>query len=97
MCLEDIFRATQEVGKWLLVGGGGFGYNLPTSNKKKTTQQTTVHSRVKSGIFFDWSEQVNHQRSGMILEVQIQIFGALASKFSFSTKIPGGPNINIFV
>ena len=38
-----------------------------------------------------------NQRSGtrMILEVQIQIFSARASKFSFS-KIPGGPNIYIF-
>ena len=31
----------------------------------------------------------------MILEGQIQIFGALAAKFTFS-KIPGGLNINMF-
>ena len=48
----------------------------------------------------NWS---TNQRSGMILVVQIQFLahvcdaraGALASKFSFS-KIPGGPNINVF-
>ena len=32
----------------------------------------------------------------MILEVQIQIFGARAAKLSFSLKIPGGLNFNIF-
>ena len=36
-----------------------------------------------------------NQGSGMILEVQIQIFGAHAAKFHFQ-KIPGGLNINIF-
>ena len=40
-----------------------------------------------------------NQSSGMILEVQIQNFSALAlgahQSFSFQ-KIPGGPNINIF-
>ena len=46
-------------------------------------------------FFLIWQKTALNQMSSMILEVQIQIFGARAAKFSLS-KIPGGLNINIF-
>ena len=46
-------------------------------------------------IFLIGQKTALHQ-SGIILEVQIQIFEARAAKFSFS-KNPGGLNINIYL
>ena len=48
-----------------------------------------------SDFFFIWQKMALNQRSGMILEVQIQILGARAAKFSF-LKNSRGLNINIF-
>ena len=62
-----------------------------------TTVYCTVPVRKGGVIFFlIWQKTAPNQRSGMILEVQIQIFGARAAKLSFSLKIPGGLNFNIF-
>ena len=51
-------------------------------------------------IFLIGQNRSTNQRSGMILEVQIQIFGARARAHSHQSfhfqKIPGGPNISIF-
>ena len=51
-------------------------------------------------IFFIGQSKSTNQRSGMILEVKIQIFGMhepvhARQSFRFQ-KISGGPNINIF-
>ena len=45
-------------------------------------------------FFLIGQKRSTNERSGMILEVQIQYFGSRRSKFSFQ-KIPGGLNINI--
>ena len=63
----------------------------------------------ESRTFLDWVDIVwsveflligqnrsSNQRSGMILEVQFQNFGAGVKVFIFK-KIPGGPNINFFL
>ena len=49
-----------------------------------------------SDFFLVWQKTALNQRSGMILEVQIQIFSTCTAKFSFK-KIPVGLNINIFL
>ena len=60
-----------------------------------------IHHVHQGGVIFFLIRQKTalNQMSGMILEVQIQIFGARrhmsASKFQF-LKIPGGLNINSF-
>ena len=48
-----------------------------------------------SDLFLIWQKTALNQRSGIILEVQIQIFGARQSFHFF--KISGGLNINIFL
>ena len=44
-----------------------------------------------------WQKTALNQRSGMILEVQIQIFGTPAGQSFHFQKILGGLNINIFL
>ena len=39
----------------------------------------------------------SNQRSRMVLEVQIRSFGAHVGQSFHFQKIPGGPNINIFL
>ena len=56
-----------------------------------------MNIRVECGIFFFIGQnRLSNQRSGMILEVQFQNFGAHAHQSYYFQKIPGGPNINIF-
>ena len=51
----------------------------------------SMYSRVEC-FFVIWQKTAFNQRPGMILEVQIQIFGAQSFHFQ---KIPGGLNIKI--
>ena len=48
-------------------------------------------------IFLIGQKTALNQISGMILEVQIQMFGALVCQSFHFQKIPGGLNINFFL
>ena len=72
-----------------------------TCNTLNTTCLTPCLIGWSDFYFFDRTEDALNQRSGLILEVQIEIFSsrratAHAQQSFHFEKIPGGLNINIF-
>ena len=68
-------------------------------SKWESTKDHTsaVHSRVGVEFFLIDRNRSTNQRSGMILEMQIQIFAAHARQIFHFQKIPGGPKFFIFL
>ena len=67
-------------------------------SKWESTKDHTsaVHCRVGVEFFLIDRNRSTNQRSGMILEMQIQIFAAHARQIFHFQKIPGGPKNYIF-
>ena len=78
------------------LGSGNFMFKIPRIYCE--VKAWNMHTRVECGNFFISQNRSTNQRSGMILDIQIQIFGACQGmhvKVFIFKKIPGGPNINI--